>query len=157
MIRQRAVLAVLLGLLPGLAACSTVPLETATVQITQVPERPAQEVGIEPSPEPGATQEQIVRGFIDAAASRLADHPVAREFLTEQAAETWSDEGTISIISQDYSASVTTEGAVRLTADLIGTVDQRGIFDVDGERQLPPELTLEEVTASGGSPTPRTG
>ena len=143
--RRRAAVAVLLGLLPVVAACSTVPLETATVQITQVPERPAPEVGIEPlSPEPGATQEQIVRGFIDAAASTRAGHPVARQFLTEQAAATWSDEGTISIISQDYSASVTTEGAVRLTADLIGTVDQRGIFDVDGG-QLPREFTLEEV------------
>ncbi len=34
---------------------------------------------------------------------------------------------------------------MRLTADLIGTVDQRGIFDVDGEGQLPREFTLEEV------------
>ena len=145
--RRRAVVAVLLGLLPVVAACSTVPLETATVQITQVPQRPAQEVGIEPvSPEPGATQEEIVRGFIDAAASTLAGHPIAREYLTEQAAETWNDEGTISIISQDYSASVTTdEGAVRVTAELVGTVDQRGIFDVNGTSQLPSEYTLEEV------------
>lgn len=144
---RRGVLALLLGLLPGLAACSTVPLDTSTVQITQVPERPAREVGIEPlSPEPGATQEEIVSRFIDAAASTVPDHPVARQYLTEQAAETWSDEGTISVISQDFSASVTTqEGAVRVTADLIGTVDARGIFDVDGTGQFIREFTLEEV------------
>ena len=147
MIRPRAVLTLLFGLLPVLAACSTVPLETATVQITQVPQRPARDVGIEPlSPEPGATQEQIVRGFIDAAASTRAGHPIAREYLTEQAAETWNDAGSISVISQDYSASVTTdESAVRVTAELVGTVDQRGIFDVNGTSQLPPEYTLEEV------------
>ena len=73
MSRRRGALALLLGLLPGLAACSTVPLETATVQITQVPDRPAREVGIEPfGPEPGATPEQVVRGFIEAAASTIA-------------------------------------------------------------------------------------
>lgn len=147
MSRRRGVLALLLGLLPGLAACSTVPLSTATVQITQVPERPVREVGIEPfGPEPGATPEQVVRGFIEAAASTVADHPVARQYLTEDAAETWSDEGIISVISQSFSATVTTQvRAVRLTAELVGTVDQRGIFDVDGTGQFLREFTLEEV------------
>lgn len=145
---RRVVLGLLLGLLPGLTACSTVPQETATVQITQVPERSAQEVGIEPlGPQKGATPEEVVRGFIDAAASTLAGHQVAREYLTEQAAESWTDEGTISIISQDFAASVTTrEGEVRVTADQAGTVDERGVFavDVDGG-QFTNTFTLEEV------------
>lgn len=137
-------LAALVGLV---TACSTVPLETAPVQITQVPQRPAPEVGIEPlPPEPGATPEEIVSSFIDAAASTLAGHPVAREYLTERAAETWTDEGTISIISQDYSASVTTqEGAVRVTADRVGTLDPRGVFTVEGDSRFSYEFTLEEV------------
>ena len=76
---RRAVLAALLALLPGLAACSTVPSSSATVQITQAAERPSDDVGIEPlPPEAGATPEEIVRGFINAAASTLAGHPVAR-------------------------------------------------------------------------------
>jgi hypothetical protein len=146
-VRRRLVLGLLLGLLPGLAACSTVPQDTATVQITQVPQRPAPEVAIEPqSPEPGATPEEIVSRFIDAAASTLAGHPVAREYVTERADEAWTDEGSISVISQDYSASVTTqEDTVRLTADRIGTVDQRGIFTVEGDERFSYEFTLEEV------------
>ena len=45
-------------------------------------------VGIEPlAPEAGATPEEIVRGFIDAAASVARRHPVARQHLTAEAAE----------------------------------------------------------------------
>ncbi len=142
---RRASLVVLLGLLPVLAACSTVPLNSATVQITQVPERPARDVGIEPPPpEPGATPDEIVRGFIDAAASTLAGHPVARQYLTSSAAESWSDETGIAVISPDYSSVTTDEGRVQVSADLIGTVDPRGIFGIGGN---PPrgEYTLEEV------------
>jgi hypothetical protein len=116
------------------------------VQITQAPERPAPEVGIEPlPPEPGATPEETVRGFIDAAASTLAGHPVAREHLAPEAAETWSDESGISVISPDYASVTTEDGAVKVTADLVGTVDQRGIFIVGGTGLFTREFSLEEV------------
>ena len=50
------------ALLLVLAGCSTVPMNSATVQITQDPARPDEIVGIEPlPPEPGATPEEIVR------------------------------------------------------------------------------------------------
>ena len=146
--RRRAALAVLCGLLPGLAACSTVPLSSATVQIPLTEQRPTPEVGIEPQgPEPGATPEEIVGGFIEAAASTQAGHPVAREHLTEVAAETWSDEGSITVISAEYSVSVTSgPGGVRVSADLVGTVDARGIFSVAGEDdEFGREFALEEV------------
>jgi hypothetical protein len=143
---RRLVLAVLLGLLPGLAGCSTVPMTSATVQIPRAGERPAPDVGIEPlSPEPGATPEEIVRGFVDAAASTTAGHPVAREHLTAAAAETWSDEGRISVISADYSTVATAEGRVQLSAELIGTVDARGVFTVNSGGSFVQELSLEEV------------
>ena len=68
--RRPAVLPVLLLMvLLAVSACSTVPTSSPTVQITQAPTRPVEEVGIEPvSPAAGATPEEIVRGFIDAAA-----------------------------------------------------------------------------------------
>lgn len=142
----RAVLAALVALLPGLAACSTVPTESATVQITQAPQRPAEDVGIEPQPpEAGATTEEIVRGFIEAAASTLAGHPVARQHLTDQAAESWSDESGISVISPSYAAVTDDEGSVTVTADLVGTIDQRGIFAVGGTGEFTRKFSLEEV------------
>ena len=143
----RFVLAALLALLPLLAACSTVPSSSATVQITQAAERPSEEVGIEPlPPEPGATPEEIVRDFIDAAASTLAGHPIARRYLTPTAAESWSDESGISVISPDYASVATDAGAVKVTANLLGTVDPRGVFTVEsGNGIFTREFTLEQV------------
>ncbi|HYO37063.1 MAG TPA: hypothetical protein VER97_13385, partial [Geodermatophilus sp.] len=70
MTRRGAVLgAVLLALLTG---CSTVPTSTPVEQITQAPPRADSPVGIEPlSPEAGAAPEEVVRGFLDAAASTV--------------------------------------------------------------------------------------
>jgi len=132
-------------LLP-LSACSTVPTSSATVQITQAESRPVEEVGIEPlPPEPGATPEEIVRGFIDAAASVRAGHPVAKEHLAPAAAKKWTDEGDITVLSPDYATVTTVSGTVSVTANLVGTVDKRGVFTVGGNRRFTREFTLEKV------------
>ena len=129
--RRRAI--VVLLMLPVLAACSTVPTSSNTVQITQQPERPPAEVGIEPlPPEPGSTPEEIVRDFIAAAASRVAGHPVAQEYLTPQAQESWSDAAGIWVISGDFASVTTDANSVKVTANLVGTVDERGVFSIGG-------------------------
>jgi hypothetical protein len=145
-VRRRLAVLALTAVLPSSAACSTVPLTSATVEIPQTAPAPTPDVGIEPlAPDPGATAEDVVRGFIDAAASTVAGHPVAREHLTGEAAETWSDEGSISVISPDYASVTTNAGSVRVTADLIGSVDERGIFTVGGSGSFTREFLLEEV------------
>jgi hypothetical protein len=129
-----------------LVGCSTVPTSSPNVVITQAPNRSDEPIGIEPvSPEKGATPEEIVRGFIDAAASSTRQHPIAREYLTPQAAKTWSDESDITIISPSYSAVTTEAGTVRVSADLVGKVDQRGIFSLSDEENYTREYTLEKV------------
>jgi hypothetical protein len=140
--RRIAVLALLLAL----SGCSTVPTSSPTVQITQAPSRPVEEVGIEPvPPAPGATPEEIVRSFIDAAASARPGHPVAREHLTREAAGTWSDETGITVISQDYATVTTETGAVEVTAPLVGTIDERFVFAVGGPDTFTRQFTLEQV------------
>ena len=144
MSRAAAALAALL--LALLSACSTVPSSSPAIQITQAPTRPDGDVGIEPlSPAPGATPEEIVRGFIDAAASSVRGHPVAREHLGPDAAGAWSDTAGITVLGQDYATVTTDAGTVAVTADLVGTVDQRGIFTVGGLEVFTREFTLEEV------------
>jgi hypothetical protein len=138
--------AALTALLLALSGCSTVPSNSPTVQITQLPARPADVVGIEPlPPEPGAPPEEIVRSFIDAAASTRAGHPVAREHLAPDAAESWSDEGAITVLSADYATVTTETGAVAVTATPVGTVDERGVFTVGGPGLFTREFTLEKL------------
>jgi Lipoprotein LpqB beta-propeller domain/Sporulation and spore germination len=142
-VRRLALLAAALLVLTG---CSTVPTSSPTVQITQAPTRPDDDVGIEPlRPEPGATPEEIVRGFVDAAASTVRGHPVAREHLTPDAARSWSDEGGITILGRDYATFVTDSGTVTVTAGVVGTVDPNGVFTVGGTEPFSRQFTLQRV------------
>jgi hypothetical protein len=139
-------LAVLLALLLAVSACSTVPGNSPIIQITQAPVRPAESIGIEPAPpEAGATPEDIVRGFIDAAASTRRGHPVAREYLANGPAGTWSDEAGITVINPDYATVTTEAGSVAMTANLVGSVDERGVFTLEVGDVLTREFTLEQV------------
>ncbi|MGY1773002.1 LpqB family beta-propeller domain-containing protein [Blastococcus sp. SYSU D00813] len=135
---------VLLGALL-LAGCSTVPSSSPTVQITQEPARDAEAVGIEPlEPEEGATPEEIVRDFISAAASTARGHPVARMYLTDDVADSWSDEAGITVVAADYATVTTEPGRVVVTGDSIGTVDPRGVFAV-GAGEFAGQFALEQV------------
>ena len=134
------------ALLLGLTSCSIVPTSSPTVRITQAPERVVQEPGIEPlPPAPGATREDIVRGFIDAAASSVRGRPVAAKYLAPAAARTWSDAGGITIISQGYATAASEAGSVGVTADLVGRVDERGVFTVAGTEPFTYDFPLVEV------------
>jgi hypothetical protein len=138
--------AALVALLLAVSACSTVPSSSPTVQITQAPSRPTEIVGIEPlPPEPGATPDEIVRNFIDAAASARQGHPVARQYLAPDAAGSWSDEAGITVLSPDYATVATEAGSVTLTASPVGTVDERGVFTVAGNGVFTRQFTLERV------------
>ena len=141
-VRQLLVVVLLLAV----AGCSTVPASSPTVQITQAPVRPAEEVGLEPlPPAAGATPEEIVRGFIEAAASTVAGHPVARQHLAPGAGGSWSDETGITVISPEFAIFTTEEGTVTVTAGLVGTVDQRGVFTVGGGTGFRREYHLQQV------------
>jgi len=114
-----------------LSGCSTVPNDSPTVPITQVAGPTDGAVGIEPlSPETGATPEEVVSGFIDASASSVRNHPVARQYLSEQAADAWRDSDEVTVLSGDYARVQTQPGTVEVTAEQIGTVDERGVFTV---------------------------
>ncbi|HEV7727008.1 MAG TPA: LpqB family beta-propeller domain-containing protein [Modestobacter sp.] len=144
---RAGVRAVLAGLLAAavLAGCSTVPESSPTVQITQLPDPPDAPVGIEPvPPEPGATPEEVVRGFIDASASTARNHPVARQFLAGDAATSWSDSGGVTIIGASYSTRQTARGTVELSAPLVGTVDERGVFTVGDGALFTRTFTLSD-------------
>lgn len=143
---SRARAAAVAALLVVLTGCSTVPMTSSTVQITQAPARPAEVVGIEPlAPEAGAAPEDIVRSFIDAAASTRVGHPVARQHLAPEARRTWDDEGTITVIGQDYATVTTESGAVEVTATTVGTIDDRGVFTIGTGSTLTRQFTLEQV------------
>jgi hypothetical protein len=143
---RRAAAALLAAVLAALlAGCSTVPSSSPTIQITQVAAPTDDAVGIEPlGPEGGATPEEVVRGFIDASASGLRNHPVARQYLAGDAAATWSDSDGVTVISRDFAPVQTQPGTVEVTGTLVGSVDERGVFSVGTGSVFTRNFTLSD-------------
>ena len=82
-------------------------------------------------PQPGATPQEIVEGFIDAGSGPgVAENwDVAREFLAPSLAETWRPETSVTVderAERDYVE--TGDGEVDFAFDVVGTVDDKGAY-----------------------------
>ena len=81
------------------------------------------------SPQPGATPEQIVEGFIRAGSGPGLDAnwDRAREFLTDELAREWRPEAGVTIdVVGDRVPTSPGEGTVKLAIDAVATVDDIG-------------------------------
>jgi hypothetical protein len=85
-------------------------------------------------PQPGATPEQIVEGFIRAGSGPgpAANWEVARMFLAPSIRETWNPEASVTIdLPDDRQLVSPTEGAVDLSVVAVATVDSSGAYQPD--------------------------
>ncbi|GAA3582446.1 LpqB family beta-propeller domain-containing protein [Klugiella xanthotipulae] len=82
-------------------------------------------------PVPGASQEDIVIGFIAAASSATSDYAIAREFLAPGLSTTWNPHAGVVIDSGQR--PVTPEGdSVRMTLNAVASVDEHGTMRAAG-------------------------
>ena len=99
-------------------------------------------------PQPGATPEQIVDGFIRAGSGPgpAANWEVARMFLAPSIRETWKPEASVTIDVPDDRGSVSpSEGAVELSLVAVATVDSTGAYQPDaGLTQLSFRLAQQD-------------
>lgn len=93
------------------------------------------------SPQPGWTQEQILAGFIDAAASPRNDYQIARQFLTPAYAREWVAGAGVAIDLGADERSVISSG----TDSMSVTIRQTGTVSANGEYRpaVPTTQTLE--------------
>jgi len=136
MTRARGILALLLAL------CAVVVTGCAGFPTSGPPEyglenggtgNGSQNVAFIPNrPQPGATAQQIVEGFIDAGSGPgvAGNWAVAREFLAPALAETWKPEGGVIVderAERDYVE--TDEGVVDFAFEVVGTIDDKGSYE----------------------------
>lgn len=151
--RRRALVALLLSvaLLP-VAGCSGLPT-TSGVRAGRAIDNHAVPTGnIEyPPPIPGASQKQIVSGFLDATAGTNQNYARAREFLTRHASDTWQPNsavvtsGTRDLMTSGHNTVTVTEGTAAIldtTAHLTEqpegkiTSAEFGLRKVDGQWRI---------------------
>ena len=113
-------------LLSGCAAIpSSGPVQTGLTDLRQA-DQPWQNIPVGPSP--GASQKDVVRGFVEAASSGSDDYAVAREFLAPEYAEQWDPHFGVLIDdgSRPYQEEGDTAGILSLSA--VAKVDSRGVM-----------------------------
>jgi hypothetical protein len=117
----------------GLSACSGLPSSTAVQQGSLVGEAVLQPVRVQPDgPVPGATPEQIVRGFLRAGAGAGFDddHAVARSFFVRSIKDQWQPDSGVEVYADDSALKVEllTPSTVRVTAAIVAEVDSAGRY-----------------------------
>lgn len=119
----------------ALAACASIPTSGPVVEGEATPEDPGQPFVSAASPRRDASPDQIVRGFLAAQAQGArGSFDVASEFLTRDAQDDWSPVSQVAILEDvpqldvDEAAIEGGTTTVRATADVVGTVDERGVY-----------------------------
>lgn len=131
--RRIVLLALALAATVGLSGCQAIPssgdVELGLTDLSQA----EQLVQFNPlGPVAGSSQEDIVRGFLLAAASSENDYAVAREFLTPAYAYQWDP--SLGVLIDEGSRPFSPQG------DLRGTMDVSAIASVDAEGDLLPVM-----------------
>jgi hypothetical protein len=116
----------------GLSACAGLPSSTAVQQGSLVGDPVLQPVRVQPDgPVPGATPEQIVRGFLRAGGGGFDDdHAVARSFLARSIKDQWQPDSGVTVYTDDSGLKVEplTPSTIRVTASVVAEVDGSGRY-----------------------------
>lgn len=131
----------------GLVGCVAIP-DSGSVHEGQVDtvDRPNELVFIAPEPQPGATQEEIVLGFLAAAVSPDENFAIARQYLAPGAAATWDPgEGVIVRTGAQPEVSLTGESSATARMTALSEVGPGGQLELTGGGDRMLEFTFSQV------------
>jgi hypothetical protein len=138
-VANRRRLAAVLVVVAVVAGCAGIPTSGDVVEGDSVPEQLPVLVGFEPnSPAPGATETEIVQGFLEAMASYEAGYTTAEEFVTTDAQVKWEPADAMTIYSANPTIDETGKGSVRLTLTVEAVISQEA-----GYQRRDPATTTE--------------
>ncbi|MEL4357558.1 MULTISPECIES: LpqB family beta-propeller domain-containing protein [unclassified Luteococcus] len=130
-----------------LAACSGVPTSGDVVKVSPASRaRVERGVQVHPvAPQPGASPDVVLAGFLDAMASLEPGFEVARQYLTPQAASRWDPQAGVTVFDGDTRSSLPGSTAAGLQARVVGTLDEGGHYTPARGRMLRQSFTMEQV------------
>jgi len=91
-------------------------------------------------PTEGATQEEILRGFLAAATGAQNNYRIARSFLAEETATTWNPQANTLVRGREGSVTRDDDDTLRYSAPIIAAVDAFGRYSAaeGGVQELEP-------------------
>lgn len=118
------------ALIMALAGCASIPTSGVVNAGVALSDSSSIEVDIlARGPQDGDTQEQILQGFLAAAATPRLDYQVAREFLTSEFSQQWKpDSGATVDQLADRSSSATSDSSISLRIKPTASVSDEGIY-----------------------------
>lgn len=123
--RHRPVLAALVLLVAlAMAGCSGLPTSSSVHAGQAIDNHAAPTIGnIEyPGPSPGASQKDIVGGFLDATAGTNQNYERAREYLTKTASRAWAPR-TVAVTSGTRDLMISGRNTITATAESAASLD----------------------------------
>jgi hypothetical protein len=141
--------AVLLALALVLAGCANIPTSGSVSKLTVDGSAGApQPVTLPDQPVKGASQQEILAGFIRAGRGPAVNYQVAREFLTDDFSAKWNPNAGVLISSTPIVSSALTDTAQQITISVAAEVDASGRYTDYAIPQLKPlQFTFEKNSA----------
>lgn len=127
--RKRLVVALVTLLALSLSACADIPYSGSVHAGVAGQTVANDDLQFLPSgPTKGATTEQILSGFVDAATSAQNDWGVAREFLTAEAQKQWKPSHQVVIDDGNRSIRRVSETSYVVDTQVQGVLDEQGVY-----------------------------
>lgn len=120
----------ILGMAGSLIACQAIPTEGGVHEGLDDFVQAEQQVVYRPDmPVPDASQEDIVRGFLQAASSSADDYQIARQFLTAPYQNVWRPYTSVLIDEGSRKFTQSTPTQTKFTLNVLATVDETGAMN----------------------------
>jgi len=132
----------------ALAGCASIPTSGAVNQGDPAATEQPVDIDILPrGPREDANQQQILEGFIDAAASPSGNYEIARQFLTPEFADEWESDAAVSIdVLADRSFTQLGEDLIRLRVVPQASLAENGQYIAAGSTEpVQLEYRFEQV------------
>lgn len=113
-----------------LAACTEIPSEGPVVSVDLVNNQDDFDVDFLPAgPSAGASQEEILLGFIAAGTAAQNNYRVARSYLTEDSRDVWNPNQVVLIRAGEGQVTVVDDTTIVYSVPVLASVDEAGRYD----------------------------
>lgn len=145
-VRLRPLVAVALAVL-FMTACAGLPTSERVDEGNPVVGQPLQNPVVLPAaPEQDAEPNRIVDGFVRANAGFRDDHDTAQLYLTPELADQWRPTSAVVIYDGEPQVDRSSDDRVRVTVDLVGTLDSGGrLVEADEDAEWHGDFHLQQL------------